>query len=435
MPAGGLGVTTLTCLVVANMIGAGIFTTSGFALADLGTPGRVMLAWLIGGCVAICGALSYGALARRLTESGGEYLFLSRAIHPLVGFVAGWVSLIAGFTGAIAFAAMAFESYVLPNDVRPDWLPADALAVLAVICAGAAHGWRLRVGAIGQNLAVVFKLLLIGVLIAYAVTKLPTHAWQVTATSGPTVSPPPFSIAAFGMTLMWISLSYSGFNAAVYVAGEARDAEYTVPRSMLIGTLVVTGIYLVLNAIFVYAAPADAIAGQQDVARRAALALGGEPLALTVRAIVAIALLTSVSSMIMAGPRVYAKMSADGLFPELFQIRDEVPVAAIALQTVLSIAVILVAGLPAMLSFLGFTLSVSAALTVASLFVLRHREGAERVPIPAYPFVPCLFVGGTLCFAGLAAFNRPLEPLVGILTIVIGIGAYYVFRHPAVRRL
>ena len=393
MPAGGLGVTTLTCLVVANMIGAGIFTTSGFALADLGTPGRVMLAWLIGGCVAICGALSYGALARRLTESGGEYLFLSRAIHPLVGFVAGWVSLIAGFTGAIAFAAMAFESYVLPNDVRPDWLPADALAVLAVICAGAAHGWRLRVGAIGQNLAVVFKLLLIGVLIAYAVTKLPTHAWQVTGTSGPTVSPPPFSIAAFGMTLMWISLSYSGFNAAVYVAGEARDAEYTVPRSMLIGTLVVTGIYLVLNAIFVYAAPADAIAGQQDVARRAALALGGEPLALTVRAIVAIALLTSVSSMIMAGPRVYAKMSADGLFPELFQIRDEVPVAAIALQTVLSIAVILVAGLPAMLSFLGFTLSVSAALTVASLFVLRHREGAERVPIPAYPFVPCLFVG------------------------------------------
>jgi amino acid transporter len=138
----GLSVVTLTSLVIASMIGAGVFTTSGFALGDLGTPGRVMLAWLIGGGVALCGALSYGALARRMTESGGEYLFLSRAIHPVVGFLAGWVSLLAGFTGAIAFAATAFEAYVLPDSIRPSFLPTDVVASVVVILAGAIHRRR-----------------------------------------------------------------------------------------------------------------------------------------------------------------------------------------------------------------------------------------------------------------------------------------------------
>ena len=117
------GLLTLVSLVVANMIGAGVFTTSGFALADLGTPDRVMVAWLTGGVLAVCGALSYGALVRRITDSGGEYLFLSRVIHPAAGFVAGWVSLLAGFTGAIAFAASALEAYALPAAARPEWFP------------------------------------------------------------------------------------------------------------------------------------------------------------------------------------------------------------------------------------------------------------------------------------------------------------------------
>ena len=145
MLAPRFGLLTLVGLVVANMIGAGVFTTSGFALADLGTPDRVMLAWLTGGLLAVCGALSYGALVRRMTESGGEYLFLSRAIHPAAGFVAGWVSLLAGFTGAIALAATALEAYLLPAGTRPGWIPEDAVALTVP----GVSDWRAIVGSPG----------------------------------------------------------------------------------------------------------------------------------------------------------------------------------------------------------------------------------------------------------------------------------------------
>ena len=161
MPERSFSLVSLTALVIASMIGAGVFTTSGFALADLGTPGRVLLAWFVGGLIAFCGAISYGALAHRMTESGGEYLFLSRAIHPLVGFLAGWISLLAGFTGAIAFAATAFAAYAVPDEMRPAWLSPDVLATVVVIGAGLLHGRYKQGGVLSQTLTVGVKLGLI----------------------------------------------------------------------------------------------------------------------------------------------------------------------------------------------------------------------------------------------------------------------------------
>ena len=423
----GLSFFSLTSLVIANMIGAGVFTTSGFALGDLGTPGRVLCAWFVGGLVALCGALSYGALARRMTDSGGEYLFLSRAVHPLAGFLAGWVSLLAGFTGAIAFAATAFAAYALPDDVRPSWLSHDILAMLVVMGAGIMHGRYVRGGVLSQNVIVMAKLGLIAAFLLYALFTLSSPLWQGGPILAPgTNTPPPFSFSAFAITLMWISLSYSGFNAAIYIAGEARHADVIVPRAMVAGTLLVTALYLALNAVFVYAPAPEAIAGQQDVATRAAFALGEEPLAFVVRLIIVVALLTSVSGMVMAGPRVYARMAEDGVLPAFFRMHDEVPGTAIALQVVLAIIVIWITELQELLSYLGFTLSLSAAATVASLFILRWREGARKVPIPGYPFVPSCFVLCTLGFACLAALRRPQEPLVGLATIAVGI-VFYLF--------
>lgn len=423
MPAPRFGTFTLVCLVIANMIGAGVFTTSGFALSDLGTPGRVMLAWLIGGVVACCGALSYGALARRMTESGGEYLFLSRALHPAAGFVAGWVSLLAGFTGAIAFAASALEAYAVPEGMRPAWLPEDAVAVSAIVLAGALHARAVRFGARAQNAIVVLKLALIT---AVVLIGLPAVAVQGTAPGAPAGGVPAFEWGALAVSLVWISLSYSGFNAAVYVAGEAHDAKRNVPRALVIGTVLVTIIYLMLNALFVYGAPAAAIAGHEDVAARAMTVLGGETTGLLVRAVVLLALASSVSAMIMAGPRVYARMAADGVLPRVLRLHDESPAAAVALQVGLAVLVVLVSRLEQLLSYLGFTLSISAALTVASLFVLRRREGTRAVPVPGYPWVPGLFVGATLLFAVMAALRRPAEPLMGMLTIVVGLFAWLI---------
>ncbi len=420
MRAAPFGLVTLVGLVVANMVGAGVFTTSGFALADLGTPQRVMAAWLVGGAIALCGALSYGALARRMCESGGEYLFLSRALHPAAGFVAGWVSLLAGFTGAIAFAAVAFEAY-LRTPALTAWMPQGSIAIATVVLAAGAHGLALRLGGAAQNALVALKLALIIGFIAAALVHAPPAGWAVFYA---TDTGPPFEWRVFAQSVLWISLSYSGFNAAVYVAGEARDPRRNVPRALVIGTLAVSVLYLALNAVFVCAPPPAVVAGHEDVAARAAAALGGSGFALAVRGVIALALVTSVSSMMMAGPRVYARMAEDGVLPRVFRLHQGTPGAAIALQALLAIAVILVAELENLLSYLGFTLSLSAALTVASLFVLRRREGAAAVPVTGYPWVPAVFVAATLGFALLAALRRPLEPLAGLAVIALGIVAW-----------
>jgi APA family basic amino acid/polyamine antiporter len=414
------GLPTLTALVIGNMIGAGVFTTSGFALADLGSPHWVLLGWLVGGGIALCGALSYGGLARYFAESGGEYLFLARVIHPAVGFLAGWVSLLAGFTGAIAFAALAFESYLAY--LFPAWWPAGSIAIGTILVFTILHSAQVSLGAISQNFIVALKLLLLAVFLSFAAR-------------GQSAAPPvtsAFSLTAFAGSLVWISLSYSGFNAAIYIAGEAREPAKTVPRAMWLGTIITMAFYLALNAVFVYLPPFQAVAGKEDLAAVAAQSIGGEGLALFVRAIIALALITSVSAMMMAGPRVYARMADDGIFPRLFQFRGDSPRAAIWLQAVLVMLVILLSSVKGLLTYLGFTLSLCAALTVTSLFVLRRREGSAVV-VTGYPFTPALYVGATLLFAALAVKRNPWEVLGALLTIVSGLVVYYLSALSAAR--
>ena len=308
-PERRLGLASATALVVASMIGAGVFTTSGFALADLGSPGRVLLAWLVGGLTAACGALSYGALARAIPESGGEYTYLSRTLHPLAGFLAGWVSLLAGFTGPLAAAALGLQAYLgstfeLAGD--PRWIGTSA-----ILLAGALHGLRLRPGVVAQNGVVAIKLVLILVFVALGATKL-------SASAVPAATDRPFDLGAFAVSLVWISFAYSGWNGATYVAGEVRDPERNLPLALLLGTAFVTAAYLALNAVFVFAAPLETLAGKAEVGAIAAEALGGVELRRFLTLIVALALFTSVSSLVMAGPRVYARMAADGVFPRFF---------------------------------------------------------------------------------------------------------------------
>ena len=171
---GRFGRPTLTFLVIANMVGAGVFTTSGFTLESLRSPAWVVAAWVVGGLIALAGAISYGQLVRAIPESGGEYLYLSRIAHPLLGCVAGWVSLIAGFSGAIAFAATALEGYLVPAVSRPAWLPEDTVAAGVVVAGGLLHGVHVRAGAWLQNVAVVGKLGLLGVFVVIAATRLPS---------------------------------------------------------------------------------------------------------------------------------------------------------------------------------------------------------------------------------------------------------------------
>lgn len=430
-PPGHFGPWTLTFLVVASMIGAGVFTTSGYALADLGSPSRVMAAWFAGGMIALAGAWSYAQLALAIPESGGEYLFLSRAAHPMLGFIAGWVSLLAGFTGAIAFAATALETYVVPANHRPAWLPEDALAIGVVFAAALAHGARPRGGALLQNIAVALKIgLLLGFLLL-AAARWPDRAPYAEAL--PTGPSGGWGLAAaFATSLVWISLSYSGFNAAVYVAGEARDPRRNVPRSLLLGTWLVGALYLLLNAVFVYGPPMHDVAGAPDVAAVAAEWLGGSQVALFARAIISLALLTSVSSMIMSAPRVYAKMADDGLLPRALRSRGSAPRFAVAAQAVLASVFILFASLRQLLSYLGLTLSLCAACSVACLFLPSFRAEGSLAAIPRSRLPAAIYIVATLTTAGIMTLNDPAQLLATALTFSLGAIVYWIARRTQV---
>ena len=417
-----LGLWTLTAVVVASMIGAGVFTTSGFALGDLGSPFRVLAAWMIGGLLALCGALSYAALARLIPDSAGEYLYLSRTIHPAVGFVAGWVSLLAGFTAAIAYAALTFAAYAAPADAS---FAPKVVATLAIAAAVLLHALHVKQGAWAQNVAVALKLSLILGFCVFALFVPGMSSWTGLAEiRNATREIPPFSAAAFAQTLMWVSFSYSGFNAAVYIAGEVPSARERVPRALVLGTALTMLIYLALNAIFVLVPSYDAVAFQGDVAAITAHAVGGETMAIAARFLVALALFTSVSVMMMIGPRVYAKMADDGLFPPILRFEGETPMVSIITQGVLAAVVVWITGLRELLSYLGFTLGLSTAATVAALFVVVRRSPGLAGVLPGYPWAPATFVLFTLLFAALAATVNPWEMLAALLTICSGILLY-----------
>jgi len=417
-----LGFVSASALVVASMIGAGVFTTSGFALADLGTPGRVLLAWVLGGVSAACGALCYGALARAIPESGGEYTYLARTLHPLAGFLAGWVSMLAGFTGPIAAAALGLQVYLdstfeLGGD--PRWI-----ASAAILAAGALHGLRLSPGVVTQNAVVGLKLLLIAAFVGIGAWKLRAGPALAATHAGP-VEAVPFDPGALAVSLVWISFAYSGWNAATYVAGEVRDAERTLPRALLSGTALVTVAYLALNAVFVHAAPLAALAGKAEIGAIAAEALGGPGLRRFLTLIVALALFTSVSALVMSGPRVYARMAQDGFLPRFFAFEGEVPGRAILLQVAAAIAVVWLAELRELIGAIGFTLGLCAAAAVVGLVRLRLRDGAERVPIPAWPLAPLLFLAMTLFASVYLVLREPVAAGQGLGLVALGAVLYF----------
>lgn len=409
-----IGMAGATFLVVANMLGVGIFTSTGYQLASIPSRPLILLAWLVGGGIALLGALSYGALARRLPESGGEYFFLSRTIHPAAGYVGGWLSLLVGFSAPIAAATFGLIEYTrtwYEHWIDPRWVGTAVLLAFALL-----HGLHVRRAVWFQNGIVILKILLIFGLVAGA---------------GATLSPsaPPeggeIKLGAFVVTLMYISFAYSGWNAAVYLGGEVSDPERTLPRAMMTGTILVIVLYLALNAVFLFGPPAEAIAGQADVARITAMHLGGPGFAEFTSALIAIALLTSISAMIMAGPRVYAKMAEDGYLPRWLGSDTPPATNAVLLQLAIALLMFWIPNFPNLQRYIGFTLGIGTALTVIGLIRLKRQE-PDSVSVPGWPWVPVLFL---LLVTGITATAVVLDPKPtrwGVATIALGLVAWKV---------
>ena len=462
-----LGLPSATLVVAASMIGAGIYTTSGFSLASLGSPATVIWAWIVGGVIAISGAITYGGLAARYAESGGEYLFLARGVHPAAGMMAGWVSLLAGFTGAMAFAASTFESHLrLWSSPLIDAMPQGAFAVGLIVIAALIHATSLRGGAWTQDAVVIAKLLMIALFLglAFSVRSLWLGLQEpalpepgVVEQAGATHWWP--GALAFASALTWISLSYSGFNGAVYLSEQIKQPRRNVPRAMLLGTTLVTVLYVLLNLVFMYLPSADQVTGQQDIAARTAESLGerltsqglaiGQWVGPMTRVMIILGLITSVLALTQTGPRVYQKMSSDGLMPAILRGKsaetgseinstetlddnglsgsnrqtgqnDPLPRIAIALQACLANVVVLTTRLSDLLGYLGFTLSLCAAICgMLSLWV--GRKSDLKIRVWGHPWVPLLYLGGTLTVLSLTALRSPAQALVGLGTLAVGL--------------
>lgn len=422
--------------VIASMIGVGIFVSPGFTLDALQSPAFATAAWVVGGVIAICGAIAYGALAEELSESGGEYLYLSRKIHPWAGFVAGWTSLFAGFAGPTAAAALAFESYTGTSNAA-FYSPLVAIALITGFAM--LHSASTQLGSIGQFFLVATKvLLLVAGCIAMLLVATSNRGDVVAIAESPTAS---LDMGEFATSLMWIALSYTGFNAAIYIADDVHKPASTVPKALFWGTLITVALYIgLVTALFSTAGdPVSSIDAANELPGRVV-----DPFAhfLAVyfpetrfvgsafRFVVALCLATSVSAMLLTGPRVVSKMAADRLFPSMLQTQSgSPPRLAIALQAAIAVGLVLSTTLLELLTHLGMTLSLCSATSIATLFLGRSTRLPVKVRLAAG-----LYIVATVVFAGLALRENPWNG-AGAATVLVTASIAYHFFRPTERLL
>lgn len=414
--------TTATSIAVANMIGTGVFTSLGFQLAGIRSGFALLFLWALGGLFALCGALVYGELAATLPRSGGEFNFLGRIYHPVFGFLAGWISFVMGFALPIALTAMAFGGYL--HRVAPGISPILSSCLLVVLVA-LLHLRDLRLGSLVQNLSTAFKIGLILVFIAAA-------AW--TSLTAPAISflPQAADFEAifskeFAVSLLFVMYAYSGWNASTYVIDEIEDPGRNVPISLALATGIVAVLYVGLNGSFLIAAPASELVGQLEVGHVAANHVFGESGGAVMSLLLCVALVSSISAMTWAGPRVTQVIGQDyEFFKTLARTnRHGIPVVAILVQTGLVLLLLLTSTFESLLVYTQFTLALSSAATVAGIFVLRRRQLDRPYRTWGYPVTPAIFLLLSVVMVLFTLKSHPKESIAGFATVILGLPIYW----------
>jgi basic amino acid/polyamine antiporter, APA family len=417
---------TATAIVVADMIGVGVFTSLGFQVKDIPSGFSILLLWTVGGVVALCGVFSYGELGAMFPRSSGEYNFLSRAYHPAFGFLAGWVSATVGFAAPVALAAMAFGEY--GRAILPDGPPL-ALAIAVVWLVSIVQLTGVKHSSTFQLIATILKVLLIVafLLAGFAIATPQPVSFAPSSSGLAEVLSAPFAIS-----LVFVMYSFSGWNAATYIIGEMKLPERNLPRAMLSGTLVVLALYVALNAVFLHTAPIDKLAGQIDVARISGSYIFGEFGGRIVGAMICVGLISSISAMMWIGPRVMMTMGEDIPALRLFARRSSsgAPVYAILFQLAVASLMLLTRSFEAVLDFIQFALLFCSFFTVAGVIKLRitHPELPRPYRAWGYPITPLVFLLVTAFMMYYLLTQRPLQSALGILIMISGLVIYAIFR-------
>jgi basic amino acid/polyamine antiporter, APA family len=422
-PRRSIGFVTACSIVIANIIGTGIFTSLGFQLIDIQSGFALLMLWIVGGIAALCGALCYGELAAALPRSGGEYHFLSQIYHPALGFMAGFVSATVGFAAPVALAAMAFGEYFIGVfGVGSSFV----LSFLVVWIVTAFHLGNLRVGSAFQNVSTLVKLLLIGALIGagfFVPSKQPISFLPATVDKASIVS------GAFAVALVYVMYSYSGWNAASYITSEIKQPEKNVPRSLLAGTSIVIVIYVLLNAIFLATTPADELKGQLQVALIAGKHIFGENGGRFAGAVICLGLVAAISSMTWIGPRVTMSMGEDHWLLRLLGRKNKhgIPTNAILLQLLIVNLLLLTQSFEDVVRYTQFSLLLCSLLAVLGVIVLRFTRPGLRRPyrVWLYPIPPLLFSLITIWIMFYLVRSHTAESLAGLGTALLGLLLYF----------
>lgn len=412
-----IGFYTAISLVIANMIGTGVFTSLGFQLFDIHSTFSILVLWLLGGIISFCGALVYCELGVAIPRSGGEYAYLTKLIHPSVGFLSGWVSSTVGFAAPVALASMALGSYV--NKIFPQVnVTMCALCVVGVITV--IHATNLKAGSSFQKVLTFMKVFVILGFIIAGFCYTPGHTITILPqpTSGAEILSP-----AFWVSLIYVSYAYSGWNAASYLAGDMQNPQKNLPRALLIGTLIVTVIYVALNYIFLYSTPANELVGVLEIGHVSAMHIFGAVIGQFMSIIIAFLLVSSISAMIMAGPRIIKSMGED---LEILNVlsrtnKNNVPYVAVIVQSAITVILILSARFEQVLTFVGFSLSIFTFLTVFSVFILRARKlNSPAYKTWGYPVTPLIFLALNAFILYTVFREKPTESLLGLLNVGFG---------------
>ncbi|MDP3915870.1 MAG: amino acid permease [Bacteroidota bacterium] len=439
-----LGLFPATNIVVANMIGAGIFTTSGLLMAGLNNPLLMLALWVVGGVIALCGALSYGELGAAMPGAGGEYLFLSKLYHPLFGFLSGWVSFVVGFSAPIAASAMGFSEYfcrALPS--IPGWFESTGimnqdvtrtfLSVSVILIFTFIHYRGIKTGALIQNILTLLKVALIVFLLLAGF--LSGNGDISNFSTGGGITSGFGGWKTIGLSLMWIMFAYSGWNASTYLGAEIKNPSKILPRSLIAGAGIVMLLYLGLNVLYIYSINPDEMKGVISIGGLAMGNLFGKSADTLFSLLIAFALFSSLSAFIIIGPRVYYSMAKDGLFFKSvanIHPKFQVPSNSIVLQAVIAIILTLSGTFEQILTYMGFALGIFPILTVIGILKLRKEQPAA-IKMAGFPFTQIIYVTTGVGILVLAYLERPVESSIALLTVITGIPAYYIFKRTTKR--
>jgi basic amino acid/polyamine antiporter, APA family len=421
-PPRTIGFWTACGIVIANIIGTGVFTSLGFQLADIRSGFALLMLWIVGGIAALCGALCYGELSAALPRSGGEYHFLSRIYHPALGFMAGIVSATVGFAAPITLTAIAFGRYFhgVIAFGRPLVFSFAVVWIVALF-----HLGNIRIGSVFQNLWTLVKVLLIAALIGAGLLVQSKQPITFVPQTGDTVS---IFSGGFAVALVYVMYSYSGWNAAAYITGEIKAPETNVPRALLTGTSVVIVLYVLLNGVFLLSSPREELSGQLEVALIAGKHIFGPNGGRVVGAVICLGLVSAISAMTWLGPRVTMAMGEDHWLLRFLgrKNRHGVPTTAALLQ-LLIVNLFFAKNFQQIVIYIQFSLLLCSLLTVIGVIVLRITR--PDLPRPyrvwLYPLPPLVFAAVTIWMMLYLLRSHPAESVAGLATILLGTLLYF----------